>query len=150
MDRLEGNPVGVEKENQAIYEILLKILNKWRTEAQTQVKEELAQTLIISPEASQRGPSAAQIQEPEDLLQKTVIVTPRETTGKEEELPVREPEELSETVVLVPQQPHRKTQGPSTEPTGAKIRPTSPVKEDLFSQETVILKPPKSKEKADR
>jgi len=148
MDRCEGNPVGVEKENKAIHEILLKILDQWRTEIHKGAREILEETIVISPEAYQKGTSPPRAEETEDALQKTVILSPRGIGRREEPPPARKPEEISETVILTPQRTNREAQSPVTGPApGEKIPPPPPSKEDQFSQETVILKPSKMRGK---
>lgn len=150
MDRREGYPLGEEKENKAIHSILLKILDKWRDEIQKGTKDVLEETIVLSSEASQRGTSPPRAKETEDALDKTVILSPQGKARREEASPVHRPEEISETVILAPQRTNRDAQHPVTGPAGGKkIPPAPPSKEDLFSEETVILKPGKVRGKAD-
>jgi hypothetical protein len=139
--------LGEEKENKAIHGILLKILDKWQAEIQEETRESLEKTLLISPEASQRGDSPSlplQTKETEDPLQKTVILSPQRMAGKEEFPPAHKPEQISETVILAPQRTNREEQSPFTGLAGGeKTQPALPSKEDQFSEETVILKPGK-------
>ncbi len=120
MDSREGSPSGEEKEKKAIHGILVKILDKWQTQIQEGVKEDLEETLVISPEASQRGTSPPlRDKETEEILQETVILAPQRTT--------------------------REAQSPSTEP-ASKSKEIS--EKDQFLEETVILKPRKIRDKA--
>ncbi|OGP80598.1 MAG: hypothetical protein A2V86_16865 [Deltaproteobacteria bacterium RBG_16_49_23] len=110
MDSHEGSLSGVGKEFKAIHRILVKILDKWRTETQEGTEEALNETLIISPETYQKKTSPPlRDQETEEILQKTVIFSPQGTTGREGFPPAHEPEEISEkdqfseeTVILKP------------------------------------------------
>lgn len=120
MDSREGSPSGEEKENKAIHGILVKILDKWRTEIQEGTKKALEETLVISPEVSQRATSPPPWnKEPEEILQETVILAPQRTT--------------------------REAQSPSTGP-APKSKEIS--EKDQFLEETVILKSGKVRDKA--
>jgi len=148
MDRREGNPLGVEKENKAIHGILLKILDQWRTEIHEETRDVLEKTIVISPEAYQKGTSPPRVEETEDTLQKTVILSPQGMGRREEPPPARKPEEISETVILTPQRTNREVRSPVTGPApGEKTPPVPPSKEEPFSEETVILKPSKMRGK---
>jgi hypothetical protein len=158
MDSHEEIPPVPGKENKAIHGILVKILDKWRTAARVETEEAFKETVIISPETlKEETPSLPRNQETEEILQKTVIFTPRGTSGREEPPPVHKPEEISETVILSPKGLGRETQAPIAEsgPTGGKgIQPAHDPEEisekDQFLQETIILKPGKVRDKANR
>ncbi len=127
MDRQQQN-FFTKEENEAIHNILLKILEKWRTDWSPGEKE-LEKTVVLSPgypastEPSSSSESSA-LKVSEDALAETVILPPKEgrpvpssaslteksrgheAFSKKEELPEKE-EFLEETVILKP----KKVQG---------------------------------------
>lgn len=106
----------IRSEDEAIRQILLRILDKWRFDVEGK-KEELEKTVILSTEGFQKEiPTAPiQVKETQEVLPETVILSRQETL-----------KELGKT------SPIQKLQ---EEP-----------KEDLFLKETIILKPDRGRD----
>jgi hypothetical protein len=134
-----------------------------------ETEEILQKTVIFSPQGTARRDELPPAYEPEELS-KTVILSPK-GMGRETQAPVaepgptsgkriqpaHEPEELSETVILSPKGMGRETQAPVAEPgptSGKRIQPAHEPDElsdkDQFFEETVVLKPGKARDKANR
>ena len=116
MNPREVSQSEIRSEDEAIRQILLKILDKWRFDEEGK-KEELEKTVILSSKGITKEipPSPIQVKETQEVLAETVILS-RQETSKEpgKPSPIQKPQE-----------------GP---------------KEDLFLKETIILKPDRGKD----
>jgi hypothetical protein len=115
------------KENEVIHGILLRILEKWRRDIGA-IEEDLEKTVTLFSESIEQG----------------------ETPLKSKPVQVME-EAVPETVILPPKehQSGLSTPSPAVESKGPDIlqRPEEPPDKDEFLEETVILKPAKTREK---
>lgn len=125
--------------DEAIHEILVKVLAKWRSERVSE-NEEWKETVILSSGKSIPQSAALPPNEERDELPETVIISPLGTTGRSVK-PLQQPsssdrKSLNETVAI---QDGKK--GPLT-----KKEVKKPLGQDLLT-ETVILQPKKEKGK---
>lgn len=112
-----------ESENKAIYSILLKILEKWRTDWGQKNEGELEKTVILSSGSAtrQEPPSSLEfLEEKEESLAETVVIPPKEGRTHLSPPPTEKPKE-PEPVVKREEIPEK----------------------DEFLEETIILKPKK-------
>lgn len=113
-----------ESENKAIYSILLKILEKWRTDWGQKKEEELEKTVILSSGSPTRP-------EPPSPL----------------EFPEEKEEGLAETVMIPPKEGRVRLSSPLTMEKPKEPEPLVKTEElpekDEFLEETIILKPKK-------
>lgn len=80
-------------ENKAIHEVLVRIMNKWRTDFEAE-KDELGKTVVLSKEASEDLEKTVVLsKEAAEELDKTVVLSPQEA----------EEQEIQETVILSPE-----------------------------------------------
>ncbi len=127
MDSHEMNLSEEEREKKAVQSILLRILEKWRTDL-GQREQELEKTLILTPGVTRpsESPSASvSMKEEGEAIPETVILPPREHQPK-----------------TSPSPPSLRTKG-----TDSISKPEELSEKDEFLEETVILKPKKAREK---
>ncbi len=125
MDRQKQNFL-TKEEKEAIHKILLRILEKWRSDLGER-EEELVKTVILSPgSATRQEPSSLESpEESEETLAATIILPPKEGRPRPTSAPLPE-----------------KTKG--DEPLS---KTEEFLEKDEFLEETVILKPKKVREK---
>ena len=92
-------------ENEAIYGILIKILEKWRLEIEAEGKE-LEETVILSPQEAASDAFLSPTVKPEDMdLEETIVSTKeidRMSSKQRLEEQPKEDEFLEETVIVKP------------------------------------------------
>ncbi len=154
-------------ENEAIFNILTRIIDKWRLRIEPE-KEELWETVIISPEGVKKEPPPPLLQE-KDELKETLIISSKSLKDKKPTPSLQEKESLEivdETVIILPPGTDRRaldssagvqaidmdlkekaiTPGVAEELNSIKKRIKKPEDQDFLS-ETVILGPRKVKKK---
>ena len=109
MDNREVNLSKIGTENEAIYRILVKILEKWRVEIEAEQKE-LEETVILSPREAASGAFPSPKVKPEDMGLEEKMVSSKETVisrQRSEEQP-KEDEFSEETIILKPRKVQEK------------------------------------------
>lgn len=155
--------------NKAIHEVLIKIMNKWRAEFDSE-KEDLEKTVVFSTSAADE-PEKTVVLSPqeaeEEVILETVILSP-EDLGKEDLLPGQVVEDdIPETVIIAPSEKTKAFFGSSEELPSRDVAfkkeeqafqrkfqkseddkegKDVPAGDDLLA-ETVILSPDKTKDK---
>ncbi len=145
MNPRQGSPSEIRSEDEAIRQILLKILDKWRIDEEGK-KEELEKTVILSSKgiAKEIPPGPIQVKETQEMLAETVILSSK---GIAKEIPpgpiqVKETQEMLAETVIFSQKETLKEPGK----TSLTQKPQEEPKEDLFLKETIILKPDRGKD----
>ena len=129
IDEGRAYPSEIGADNEAIHDILLGILRKWRTEGEME-REELRETIILSPGGAK--------------VEKETLPPPVQATEWKEDIP--------ETVILSPSRPTPTPSFPKVAPSReadkmSVIPKTEKQPEDDVLTETVILGPGKVRDK---
>ncbi len=159
MDKREVNPSKIGIENEAIYRILVKILEKWRVEVEAEQRE-FEETVILSPQGATSGAFPSPTVKLKDMGLEEKMVFSKETDRMSSKQKAEEPE-LKETVILSPREaigngfpsPPLKSKDMGLDETMASQKEIDRMgsakgsgeqsKENEFLEETIILKPRK-------